>query len=227
MPFIPKSMEFLPEEISPAVKARTHLLKAEDVKEPHFQYLELWKGFEALYLEQKKPTTKLLANRAGGRDAGPLDLMGACLTSMSRPRVELLLAHAEIPNLMMLLGRKNLKKLIGENELLADNGLDDAAWQVAKKDLTFNLKANYWKAAEGLARVLFLVRGAADPKVRKTDNLVSDVVVLKGAYDVLRFALKNLTAEEGEEQETFMGVGNRTKVATDARAKLMKGGKKA
>ena len=99
------------------------------------------------------------------------------------------------------------------------------AWQHAKQDLTFNLKANYWKAAEGLARVLFLVRGSADPKVRKTDNLVSDVAVLKSAYEVLRFSMRALTAEETEGHETFMGVGARTQVAADARARLMKGKK--
>jgi hypothetical protein len=225
MAFIPKSMEYLPEVISAAVKARTHLARAEEVKQPHFQYLELWTGFEALYREREKPAAKLLANRAGGRDAGELDLIGSLLTSMSRPRVELLLAHEEIPTIMMLMGRKNLKKLIGENEMMADLGVNDAAWQHAKQDLTFNLKANYWKAAHALGCVLLVVRCSADPKVRKTDNLVSDVVVLKAAYGVLRLAVRNLTAEEGEENETFMGVGNRTKVATDARERLLKGKK--
>jgi len=219
MPYVPpKSLQFKPAEIPAPIKARTHLAKAEEVKEPHFQYLELWKAFEILYKEQTKAQTKLLANRHGGRAAAELDLMGGLITTLSRPRVEQLLAHPDIPLLHAALCRKNMKKLLGDNELLAENGMNDAAWQHARKDLTFNLKANYWKAGEALARLLYIVRGAADPKIRKTDNLVSDVEILKLAYNVLRLLMRTLTEQIAETNETFLSVGDRTKKATAIQA---------
>lgn len=228
MPWVPpKSLQYTPEEIPAVVKARTHLQKAEDVKEPHFRYLELWRGFEALYREQEKSASKVLANRQGGHQAGEMDLIASLLTSLSRPRLEQLLAHPEIPNITVALARKNLKRLVGENELLTDNGLTMDAYQLAKKDLQYNLKANYWKAGEALARFLYLVRGAADPKVRKTDNLVSDLAVLGSAYDVLRFAMRTLVDQMDESQQDFMGVGARVDVATKERQRLANRGKKA
>ncbi len=224
MPFVPpKSLQFKPEEVPAAIKARVHLDKAVDVKLPHFRYLELWKGFELLYKTQEKSASKLLANRHGGRAAAELDLIAQQITSLTRPRLEQLLAHQDIPTIMMLMARKNLKKLLGENELLAENGLTEDVWQHAKKDLQFNLKANYWKAGEALARVFYLVRGAADPTVRKTDNLVSDEAILKPAYEVLRFAMRTMMDQLGEDNETFLGVGQRKTVAEQA--KLPKGKK--
>lgn len=220
MPFVPpKSLQFKPEEVSPAIKARVHLERAQEVKQPHFRYLELWKGFELLYKTKEKPASKILANRQGGRAAGELDLIAQQITSLTRPRLEQLLAHQDIPTIMMLVARKNLKKLLGENELLGENGLTENEWQHAKKDLQFNLKANYWKAGEALARVFFLVRGAADPTVRKTDNLVSDEAILKPAYEVLRFAMRTMIDQDSENNETFLDVGERKAIAEKELAK--------
>lgn len=223
MAFVPpKSLQFKPEEIPAQVKARTHLKKAEEVKEPHFRYLELWKGFEALYREQEKGSTKLLANRAGGRAAGELDLIGTQLTSLTRPRAEQVLAHPEIPNLLNALARRNLKRLLGENDLLREHGMTEAEFQHARRDLQFNLKANYWKASEALGRLLFVVRGACDPVVRKTDNVVSDEPTLKSAYEILRFVLRTTTEQATEDHDTFMDVGKRTQVAEKERERARK-----
>ncbi|MBI5498073.1 MAG: hypothetical protein HY904_23930 [Deltaproteobacteria bacterium] len=223
----PKSLQYKPEEIPAAVQARVHLQRADEVKQPHFRYLELWKGFEAMYREEDKSSNKLLANRQGGRAAGELDLIAALLTSLSRPRAEQLLAHAELPNLLGALARKNLKRLIGENDLMRDLGMTEGEFHHAKKDLQFNLKANYWKATEALARLLFVVRAACDPTVRKTDNLVSDEPTLKSATEILKFALRTLTDQMGEEQGTFMGVGKRTEVAEGERKRALQRGRKA
>ncbi|MEW5852817.1 MAG: hypothetical protein AB2A00_28800 [Myxococcota bacterium] len=219
----PQSLQLKPEEIPPLIKARTHLAKAEEEKQPHFKYLELWKGFEPLYREQQKGQQKLLANRAAGRSAGDLDLMAACMTSLSRPRVEQILTDQNIPELHAALARKNMRKLLGDNELLTEAGMTFAAWEEARKELRFNLKANYWKAAGAVTRLLFIVRGACDPKVRKTDNLVSDEATLKLAYDLLRFIMRHLVEQLGETNETFLSVGQRQKVAQD----LMQKGRKA
>ncbi len=218
----PKSLEIKPEEIPPWAHARVHMERADKEKEPHRRYLELWVGFEAMYKGEQKGAEKLLQNRRGGRAAGEADLVGAALTSLTAPRVQQLLAHPDIPTLNMLLARKNLKRLLGDNEFLQEHGLNEAAYQLAKKDLTFNLKANYWKAAEGLGRMLLIIRGAADPKVRKTDNVVSDAEILKAAYEVLRSALRTLVDQVGESAEGFMEVGSRQEVAKKEREALIK-----
>ena len=214
MPYVPpKSLQFKEKEVESPFKARVHLTNAEEVKEPHFKYLELWKGFEALYRDQQKGSDKLLATRAGSRTSSEMDLIGSLLTSLTKPRIEQVLAHDEIGLLHAALARKNMKRILTENELLCDVGMTEMEWQNARRDLQFNLKANYWKAAGALGRMLLVVRGAADPKVRKTDNVVSDVQVLGYAYNILRFAMRHLTEQYAETHEEFMGVGEREKKA--------------
>jgi hypothetical protein len=213
----PKSMLFVPEAIPAAVKARTHLQKAEEIKEPHLRYLELWRGFEALYQEQARPTGKLMANRQDGRAALEMDIIGALLTLLTRPRVEQVLRHEDIPSLHSSLARKRMKRILGDNEFLMESGMTDALWQQARKDLTYNLTANYWKAAVALGRMLFVVRGACDPKIRKTDNLVSDTESLGYAYNILRMAMRSLVDQLAGADETFMGVGQRNEHAEQAR----------
>jgi hypothetical protein len=222
MPYVPpKSLQYKEKEVEAPFKARVHLDKAEEVKEPHFKYLELWKGFEVLYRDQQKGSDKLLATRAGTRSSTEMDLVGSLLTTLSKPRITQVLAHAEIGLLHAALSRRNMKRILTENELLCDVGMTEQEWQLARRDLQFNLQANYWKAAGALGRMLLVVRGAADPKVRKTDNVVSDVQVLGYAYNILRFAMRHLTEQYAETHADFMGVGERERKAQADRDKRM------
>lgn len=228
MPAIPpKSLQFTPEQIPAPVKARVHLHKSEDVKEPHFKYLEAWRGFEFLYREGATATQKALDSRAGPRSATEMDVIADAITALPRPRVENILAMKELPELNAALCRKNMKRILGDNELLCELGVDEAQWQLARKELQFNLKANYWRAAGAVARLLLIVRGACDPKVRKTDNLVSETAILASAYEILRYVIKHIVENAGEAHETFMGVNQRLDKAQKAQQALLARAKKA
>lgn len=218
MPYVPpKSMQFTQEDVDPAFKARVHLQRAEDLKEPHFRYLELWKGFEFLYRVNQKSADKLTSTRAPcPANASEMEIIASTITTLSRPRLEHLLAMKELPELNAALCRKNMKRILGDNELLSELGMNELQWQTARRDLQFNLKANYHRAAGAMGRLLLIVRGAADPKVRKTDNVVSDEELLGFAYELLKYVVKHLVEHELAEHDDFMSVQDRKATAEKA-----------
>jgi len=198
----PKSLQYTPEEVAPFVKARTHFNKANEHDQPHSAYLERWRGFEILYREVA-PKAKKHDAFVFAREAGEVDIVTACLCQLSRPRVDAILGSSDIPDINVLLSRKNMQALIGENHLLEELGVTPQTWLEARKDLRFALKANTIKGLRAVATLLLIVRAACDPKVKKTDNLVKDAALLEPANQLLKDCLKQLVEHFQKSHDEF------------------------
>jgi hypothetical protein len=195
-------MQYTPEAVDPYVKAKTHYAQADELEQPHLVYLERWRGFEILYREVAPKASKHDAF-VFARDAGELDFAAACLAQLSRPRVDAILRSTDIGELNVLLSRKNMAALVGQNQLLEELGVDMQVWLSARKDLRFALKANTVKGLRAIATMLLIVRAACDPKVKKTGNLVKDEAVLAPANRLLKDCLQQLVEHFQKEHDAF------------------------
>ncbi|MFH1810850.1 MAG: hypothetical protein ABIJ09_19055 [Pseudomonadota bacterium] len=198
----PQSLRFVAEEVPSFIKARTHHRKADDLGAPHEVFLERWKGFEFLYSDVA-PMTRKHDAAVFARDAGAVEVMTACLAQLSRPRLDQILSSADIPELNVVLSRKNKNALIGQNGLLKELGVDLPHWLTAQKDLRFALKANTQKGLHAICTLLLVVRAACDPKVPKTDNLVKDAAALAPANRLLKDCVVHLVEHFQKEADRF------------------------
>jgi len=187
----PQSMRFKPEEVPAYIKAKTHHLKANEIKEPYLTFLERWRGFEYLYREVA-PLTQKHDAFVFATEAGEADVICACLAQLSRPRIDHILALPDIGDLNVIVSRHNNQALIGQNELLQDYKITVGEWLNARKDLRFSLKANTIKGLHAISVLLLIVRAACDPKVKKTDNLVKEPAALEPANRLLRDCVVHL-----------------------------------
>jgi hypothetical protein len=198
----PESMHFVPEEIPSFVKAKTHHRKAEKVAEPHLAYLERWKGFEFLYRDVA-PKAQKHDQFVFARDASEIDVIGACLAQMSRPRIDAILGLGEIGDLNVVLSRHNAQRLIGDNHLLEELDVTVQTWLTARKDLRFALKAKPIVGLKAVATMLLIVRAASDPKVKKTEHLVKDTAALEPAIRLLKDCVTHLIEHFQKEHDRF------------------------
>ena len=109
----------------------------------------------------------------------------------------------------MLFGHRELRKIVVENELLQDLGVDWPTFLEAKRDLKFQLGIQSYKSAQALACYLTIVRAAADPKVRKKQNLVTAHDVLTVATAILRDVTTHIIEEMQGAHDSFFSVGTR------------------
>lgn len=230
---VPESLQIQKPDPGPLVKARTHERKAEALRDegrraataqgeeaegprPHLEFLERWKALEF--------TVTPIADRARhewrnklGTEPREHEIIGHLIASLPRPRLDSLFKHPQISSLNVALGHRDLRKIVEDNELLQDLGIDWQTFLDAKRDLKFQLGIQSYRSAQALALYLTVVRAACDPKVKKTRNLVTDKEVLDHAGALLRDVTTHIIEEMQAAHDSFFAVGDRKQVGEQFR----------
>jgi hypothetical protein len=244
---VAESLKIKKPEPSVLVKARTHESKAEKLRQaqeeatreklgpkdprarhappdkdapkapkPHLEFLERWAVLEAALGPLSEKATKEYVAKLGETPKAH-QLLGHMVAMLPRPRLELLMRDPRLPALNVALGHRPLHKVIADNELLQDLGIDWPTFVDAKRDLKFQLGINEYRSAQAIAVYLTVIRAAVDPKVRKTHNFVSDAEILTLAKDLLREVTTHVIAELQAAHDSFFAVGDRTAVGEQFR----------
>lgn len=204
----PQSLRFVPEEVPSFVKARTHHRKADSEGKPHQAYLQRWRGFELLYRDVA-PLTRKHDAFVFARDASEIDVIGACLGQLSRPRVDLILGSADVGELNVHVSRHAPERLVGANLLLQQLGVTVQVWLDARKDLRFALKANTYRGLKAVGTLLLIVRAASDPQVKKDDHMIADLEGLAAANRLLKDCVAHLIEHFQRQHDEFFEPGFR------------------
>lgn len=211
----PESLRLKPKEPPSAlVKARVHERKAEKIRDDdegkaHAEYLERWRALESVAAEHTRKAQKELAYKLGRENPGPHEVVGHLIASLPVPRLKLLFGCPAIAALNQALARKNPPKLIGDNELLQDLGITHAVFLKAKQDLRFQLGLQGYKSAQAISLYLFVVRAAADPKVKKRFALVKDEEAMDPANELLREVVTHVVQHLQITHDEFFQIGKR------------------
>ncbi len=213
---VPESLKIVKPDPGPLVKARTHEKKAEvlrkdEEQKPHLEYLERWKALEFTVTPIEGRARHEWRNKLGA-EPREHQIIGHLIASLPRPRMDALFRHENIGKLNVAFGHRDLRKIVDDNELLQDLGIDWPTFLDAKRDFKFQLGIQTYKSAQALAVYLTVVRAACDPKVRKTKNFVTDVEVLKLAGDLLRDVTTHIIEEMQAAHDSFFAVGDRKQV---------------
>jgi hypothetical protein len=244
---VPESLKFKKEEPSVLVKARTHEAKAEKLRSqteehnrpklgpparvdpregkkpkpaepprPHLEFLERWKVLEAALTPiAEKARKEYFAKLA--EEPKDHQLLGHLIGSLPRPRLDVLMRDERLPLLNVALGHRPLQKIVSDNELLQDLGIDWRTFVDAKRDLKFQLGLNSYRSAQAIALYLTVIRAAVDPKVKKKANLVTDTEVLDLGKGLLREVTTHLIEELQAAHNSFFAVGDRAAVGEQYR----------
>lgn len=243
---VPESLRLKKPDPGPLVKARTHERKAEGLRgerkeaddalakaeaekrkrgappvedegpRPHLEFLERWKALEHTVTPIEARARHEWHNRFGDQPR-EFEVIGHLIASLPRPRLDALCKDPRIVQLNVVLGHRDLVKVIGDNELLQDLGIDFATFLSAKRDLKFQLGIQTYKSAQALAVYMTVVRAAADPKVKKTKNFVTDREVLDPAGAILRDVTTHIIEEMQGAHDSFFAVGDRKQVGEQFR----------
>ncbi len=229
---VPESLKLKPVEHSPLVKAKTHEHKAEKLRKDedssaHLEYLERFKALQEAVKQIDAKARHEWRGLLGVAEMKPHEVLGHLVAALPRARMDHLFQDERIGSLNVALAKRNLGKMIGDNELLQDWGIDFATFLSAKRDLKFQLGLNTYRSAQALALYLSLVRAACDPKVKKTVNLVKDEEILDLANGILRDVTTHVVQEMQLTKDGFLLVGDRRSVAEEERlAKVKKSGRR-
>jgi len=244
---VAESLKLKKPEPSVLVKARTHEAKAEKLRQqeeiatreklgpidprdrnkapdknapkapkPHLEFLERWAVLEAALGPITEKATKEYEAKLGETPKAH-QVLGHLLAMLPRPRLDLLMRDERLPALNVALGHRPLQKVIADNELLQDLGINWLTFVDAKRDLKFQLGQNSYRSAQAIALYLTVLRAAVDPKVRKTHNFVSDVEILDLGKDLLREVTTHVIAELQGAHDSFFAVGDRKAVGEQFR----------
>lgn len=235
---VPESLRIKKPDPGPLVKARTHERKAEALRterktadlalakaeadkrkkgappiedegpRPHLEYLERWQALEHTVTPIEARARHEWHNRFGS-EPREFEIIGHLIASLPRPRMDALFKDPHIAQLNVVFGHRDLKGVIDDNELLQDLGIDFPTFVSAKRDLKFQLGIQTYKSAQALALYLTVVRAAADPKVMKKKNFVTDREVLDGAGAILRDVTTHIIEEMQGAHDSFFAVGDR------------------
>jgi len=234
---VAESLKLKPPEPSVLVKARTHEVKAEKLRQqeevanretlgpkkkpgkddddkpeaprPHLEFLERWKVLEAAIGPITEKARKEYVAKLS-EEPRPHQVLGHMLAQLPRPRLDALMKDPRLPALNVVFGHRPLQKVIADNELLQDLGVTWMVFVDAKRDLKFQLGIQSYKSAQAIALYLTVVRAAVEPKVRKTANFVADEEVLTLAKDLLREVTTHVIDELQNAHDSFFAVGDRT-----------------
>lgn len=246
-PSVAESLKIVKPEPSVLVQARTHEAKAEKLRQqdeianrtplkkpdprdknlppkkgaiqapkPHLEFMERWLVLEAALGPITEKATKEYAAKLAETPRAH-QVLGHLIANLPRPRLELLMQDPRLPALNVAFGHRPLQKVIADNELLQDLGIGWLTFVDAKRDLKFQLGLNSYRSAQAIALYLTVVRAAADPKVRKTANFVTDEEILDLAKDILREVTTHLIAEMQGAHDSFFAVGDRKAVGEQFR----------
>lgn len=209
------------EKIGPAQRRPERLPLKKAAKEPeaprpHLEFLERWKVLEAAM----GPITEKAEKEYFAKlheVPKPHQVLGHLIANLPRPRLDLLMRDERLPALNVAFGHRPLQKVIDKNELLQDLSVTWLTFVDAKRDLKFQLGINSYRSAQAIALYLTVVRAAADPKVRKTHNFVSDVEILDLAKGLLREITTHIIEELQGAHDSFFAVGDRKAVGEQFR----------
>lgn len=236
LPFtVAESLKIKPPEPSVLVKARVHESRAEKLRQqqqdakreaedgeavegprPHLEFLERWKALEtALTPIETKARKEYIAKL--GHEPKPHEVIGHLIGSLPRPRMDAIFKDPRLVELNVALGHRPLQKIVTDNELLQDLGINWRTFVDAKRDLKFQLGWQSYKSAQALAVYLTVIRAAVDPKVRKTANFVRDAEVLDLAKGLLREVMTHIIEELQMAHDSFFAVGDRAAVGEQFR----------
>lgn len=227
---VPDSLKIVKPDPGPLVKARTHEKKAEKLRDearkaddgegprPHLEFLERWKSLE-FTVTPIEHRCKHEYEAKLGHPPKEHQIIGHLFAMLPRPRLDSIMKSPDIPALNVALGqpKRDIRKIVEDNELLQDLGIDWAVFLDAKRDLKFQLGLQAYRSGQALAVYLTVVRAACDPKVRKTKNLVTDEEVLKHAGDLLRDVTTHIIEEMQNAHDSFFAVGDRKQVGEQFR----------
>lgn len=229
----PKSLTITPKEPPSALaRARVHERKAERIRDDdegkaHVEFLERWRALEACAEAHADKARRELAYRLGHDQPGPHEVVGHLIASLPAPRMKLLFENAAVPALNQALSKKNPAQMIGENELLQDQGIRHADFLRARQDLRFQLGLQSYKSSQALALYLFVVRAACDPKVRKKFALMKDAEAMEPAGALLREVVTHVVGHLQLNHDAFFAVGERAAAKSPAGAKALPRGPRA
>lgn len=223
---VPESLKIVTPEPSPLAKARVHERKAEELRKdddsPLFrQLLERMRSLEFAAQQIAVRTASEYRGYLGKDDVKPYELLGHLIATLPRARMDLLFKDPRIGELNVLISKRDLNRLIGDNEMLQEMGLDFQVFLNARRDLRFQLGLNTYRSGQALGVYFTIVRAAADPKVKKTVNLVQDEAILTLADGILRDVTTHVLDEMRIKNETFLDVADRRAGAEQARQARM------
>lgn len=157
-------------------------------------------------------------------EIGPHEVLGHLIGTLPRPRLDLIFKLEQIGQLNALILRpgRQIQKVIDHNEDLQDLGIRFLDFTNKRRDLKYSLGLQSYKSAQALALYFVVLWKAADPKVRKKENLVQDREVLDLANEILREVATHIIENMNLEKKNFLDVGERK---TDAI--ISRGAKKA
>jgi hypothetical protein len=225
---VPDSLKIVKPDVGPLVKARTHEKKAEALRDegrkaeegegpkPHLEFLERWKALEHTVTPIADRAKHEWTNRLG-TEPREHEVIGHLIASLPRPRLDALFKHPQISALNVVLGHRDLRKVIEDNEILQDLGIDWQTFLDAKRDLKFQLGIQTYKSAQALSVYLTIIRASCDPKVKKTRNFVTDTEVLGPAGEILRDITTHIIEEMQNAHDSFFAVGDRRNVGEQFR----------
>lgn len=225
---VPDSLKIVKPDVGPLVKARTHEKKAEKLRDeakradegegprPHLEYLERWKSLEFTVTPIEERAKHEYLGKLG-HEPKEHQIIGHLIASLPRPRLDAIMKSPDIAALNVAIGHRDIRKVVEDNELLQDLGIDWATFLDAKRDLKFQLGLQGYRSGQALAVYLTVVRAACDPKVRKTKNFVTDEEVLKHAGDLLRDVTTHIIEEMQNAHDSFFAVGDRKQVGEQFR----------
>lgn len=240
----PESLKLKPHAPTPLVKARTHERKAEQLRQdaldaerqreraddlsdapdgprPHLEFLERWKALEHVVTPTEGRARHEWTNKLG-TEPKPHEVIGHLIASLPRPRLDALFRDPRIGELNVVLHKRRIQKIVESNELLQDLGITWLKFVEAKRDLKFQLGLQTYKSAQALACYLSVIRAAADPKVRKKDNVVSDTEVLALAGGLLREVTTHIIEEMQGAHDSFFDVRDRKAAGEEFRLERAK-----
>lgn len=212
-------MRFKPKAPPSALaRARTHQKKAEGLRDDDdaplaHEYLERMRALEAAIDDMEAKAKAEYRGKLGKTDVERHEVLGYLLSKLPRARLDLLYKDPRIGTLNMLLHKRRLPKIIGDNHMLQDMGINWGKFQLAKKDLKFHLGSNTFRSSTAIALYLYVVRASVDKKVRKSENLVRDTEILELACGILRDVTTHIVAEMQLKVDTFLTVGERKQAA--------------
>lgn len=228
---VPESLKLKAPEHSPLVKAKAHERKAEKLRDDEDapekdEYIERFKALQEAVKGMDAKARHEWKGLLGVDEMKPHEVLGHLIGTLPRPRMDLLFRDPRIAELNVALNKRNVAKMIGDNELLEEWGIDFATFLSAKRDLKFQLGLNTYRSAQALALYLSVVRAACDPKVRKTVNVVRDQEILDLANGVLREVTTHVVQEMQLTHDGFFMVGDRRQIAeSDRQARVKKSGR--
>lgn len=225
---VPDSLKIVKPDVGPLVKARTHEKKAEKLRDearkadegegprPHLEYLERWKSLEFTVTPIEERAKHEYLGKLG-HEPKEFQIIGHLIASLPRPRLDSIMKSPDIVALNVAMGHRDMRKVVEDNELLQDLGIDWATFLDAKRDLKFQLGLQSYRSGQALAVYLTVVRASCDPKVRKTKNFVTDEEILKHGGDLLRDVTTHIIEQMQNAHDSFFAVGDRKQVGEQFR----------